>query len=92
MYVQSMVLKQANINCNILRDAIFNSSSTTVKEVDDLLNKTDPTKATGYDAIPPTLLKMRTTKLSPNITNLINQSIEKMFSDCIIKNESPPPL
>ena len=43
------------ITSNVPHDGIFNFSSTTVKEVNDLLNKTDPTKATGYDDIPPKL-------------------------------------
>ena len=65
------------ITSNVPHDGIFNFSSTTVKEVNDLLNKTDPTKATGYDDIPPKLLKLWATELAPTTINLINQSIEK---------------
>ena len=65
------------ITCNVPHDAFFNFSSTTVKEVGTLLNTTDPKKATGYDDIPPKLLKMGATESAPTITNLINHSIEK---------------
>ena len=65
------------ITSNVPHDGIFKFSSTSVKEVNDLLNKTDPTKATGYDDIPPKLLKLGATELAPTITNLINRSIEK---------------
>ena len=79
------------ITCNVPPDAFFNFSSTTVKEVGTLLNKTDPTKATGYDDIPPKLLKMGTTELAPTITNLINQSIEKCrFPTALQKFELSP--
>ena len=62
-----------------------------MKEVNDLLNKTDPTKATGYDDIPPKLLKLGATELAPTITNLINQSIEKShFPTALKKSESSP--
>ena len=47
----------------------------TVKEVNDFLNKTDPTNATGYDDIPPKVSKLGSTELAPTITNLINRSI-----------------
>ena len=79
------------ITCNVPHDAIFNFSSTTVKEVDALLNKTDPTKATGYDDIPPKLLKVGATELAPTITNLINQSSEKCrFPTALKKSELSP--
>ena len=65
------------ITSNVPHDGISKFSSTSVKEVNDLLNKADPTKATGYDDIPPKLLKLGATELAPTITNLINQSIEK---------------
>ena len=79
------------ITSNVPHDGIFNFSSTTVKEVNDLLNKTDPTKATGYDDIPPKLLKLGATELAPTITNLINQSIEKCrFPTASKKSELSP--
>ena len=62
-----------------------------MKEVNDLLNKTDPTKATGYDDIPPKLLKLGATELAPTIINLINQSIEKCrFPTALKKSELSP--
>ena len=78
------------ITCNVPHDAIFTFSSTTVKEVDALLNKTDPKKATGYYDIPPKLLKMGATELAPTITNLINQSIEKCRFPTLKKSELSP--
>ena len=59
-----------------------------MKEVKDLLKKTDPTKATGYDDIPPKLLQLGATELAPTIKNLINQSIEKCrFPTALKKSE-----
>ena len=79
------------ITSNVPHDGIFKFSSTSVTEVNDLLNKTDPTKATGYDDIPPKLLKLGATELAPTITNLINQSIEKCrFPTALNKSELSP--
>ena len=79
------------ITFNVPHDGIFNFLATTVKEVNDLLNKTDPTKATGYDDIPPKLLKLGATELAPTITNLINQSVEKSrFPTALKKSELSP--
>ena len=79
------------ITSNVPHDGIFKFSSTSVKEVNDLLNKTDPTKATGYDDIPPKLLKLGATELAPTITNLINRSIEKCrFPTALKKSELSP--
>ena len=79
------------ITSNVPHDGIFNFSATTVKEVNDLLTKTDPTKATGYDDIPPKLLKLGATELAPTITNLINQSVEKSrFPTALKKSELSP--
>ena len=65
-YNRSETIQRAT--CNVLHDAIFNFCPTTMKEVDNLLNRTDPTKATGYDDIPLKLLKMWATELVPTIT------------------------
>ena len=80
-----------SITSNVPHEGIFNFSSTTVKGVNDLLNRTDPTKAIGYDDIPPKLLKLGATELAPTITNLINQSIVKYrFRTALKKWESSP--
>ena len=52
------------IASNVLHDGIFKFSFAFVKG-NDLLNKTDPTNATGYDDKPPKLLKMEATQLTP---------------------------
>ena len=79
------------ITFNVPHDGIFNFSAMTVKEVNDLLNKTDPTKATGYDDIQLKLLKLGATELAPTITNLINQSVEKYrFPTALKKSELSP--
>ena len=80
------------ITFNVLHYGIFNFSATTVKEVNDLLNKTDPTKATGNDDIPPKLLKCGATELAPTITNLINRSIEKSHFPTALKKSELSPL
>ena len=80
-----------HITFNVPHDGIFNFSAMAVKEVNDLLNKTDPTKATGYDDIPPKLLKLGATELASTITNLINQLIEKShFLTALKKSELSP--
>ena len=86
MYINGSEVIQ-RITCNVPHDAIFKFSSTTVKEVVGLLNKTDPAKATGYDDIPPKSLKMGATELAPTITNLINQS-KTIFFNHIPNNPS----
>ena len=70
------------ISSNVPHDGIFNFPATTVKEVNDLLNKTDPTKATGYDDIPPKLLKLGATELALTITDKsVDWKIS--FPDCV---------
>ena len=80
------------ITSNVPHDGIFNFSASTVKEVNELLHKTDPRKATGYDDIPPKLLKMGATVLAATITNLINQSIEKSHFPTALKKSELSPL
>ena len=63
-----------------------------MKEFNDLLNKTDPTKATGYDDIPPKLLKLGATELALTITNLFNQSTQKSHFPTALKKSKLSPL
>ena len=51
-----------------------------MKDVNDLLNKTDPTIANGYDDIPQRLLKLGVTELAPTITNKIIQWLKYVVS------------
>ena len=55
---------------------VFNFSSVTVQEVHKLLENMDKKKATGYDNIPPKILKVAAHELAFLITNLINLSVE----------------
>ena len=89
MYKYCEVIQR--ITSNVPHDGIFRFSFTSVKEVKDLLKKTDPTKATGYDDIQPKLLQLGANELAPKITNLINQSIEKCrFPTALKKSELSP--
>ena len=62
---------------------VFNCSSGTVQEVKKLLENMDKKKATGYDNIPPKILKVAAHELAFPITNLINLSVE---ASCIPSN------
>ena len=55
---------------------VFNFSSVTVKEVRNPLENINKNKATGYDNIPPKILKVAADELAFPITNLINLFIE----------------
>ena len=90
MYKDCEVIQR--ITSNVPHDGIFRFSFTSVKDVKDLLKKTDPTKATGYDDIPPKLLQLGATELAPTITNLINQSIEKCRFPTALKQSELSPL
>ena len=86
-----MYVKFQRITSNVPHDGIFRFSFMSVKEVKDLLKKTDLTKATGYDDIPPKLLQLGATELAPTVTNLINQSIEnRRFPTALKKSELSP--
>ena len=54
---------------------VFNFSSVSVQEVHKLLENMDKKKATGYDNIPPKILKVAAHELAFRITNLINLSV-----------------
>ena len=70
---------------------VFNFSSVTVKEVHNLLVNMDKKKATGYDNIPPKILKVAADESAFPITNLINLSIEaSCFPSNLQKSELPP--
>ena len=71
---------------------VFNFSSVTVKDVHDLLENMDQKKATGYDNIPPKILKVATDELAFPITNLINLSIEACCFPSDLKKSELSPL
>ena len=53
----------------------FNFSSVCVEKVKSMLDDIDSSKATGFDNIPPKLLKSASQELAEPVTNLVNQSI-----------------
>ena len=70
---------------------VFNFSSVTVKQVHNLLENMDKKEATGYDNIPPKILKVAADELAFPITNLINLSIEaSCFPSNLKKSELSP--
>ena len=70
---------------------VFNFSSVTVQEVHKLLENMDKKKATGYDNIPPKILKVAAHELAFPITNLINLSVEaSCFPNNLKKSELSP--
>ena len=72
---------------------VFNFSSVTAKEVHNLLENMYKRKATGYDNIPPKILKVADDELAFPITNLINLSIEaSCFPSNLKKSELSPLL
>ena len=71
---------------------VFNFSSVTVKEVHNLLENMDKKKATGYDNIPPKILKVAADELAFSITNLINLSTEASCLPSNLKKSELPPL
>ena len=55
----------------------FNFYHVNVNEVSKLLGNIDKNKSTGYDNIPPKLLKVASNELAPAICSLINFSLDK---------------
>ena len=64
-----------SIKENAVHNDVFRLSLTTHTEVLKLLKRVNPKKATGYDNIPPKLLKIAATEFAYPIYNLINISI-----------------
>ena len=65
------------IMSNVPHVSMFSFSFVSVKEVQKLLKDVDSKKATGYDNIPPKILKIAADELAPPIANLINLSVTK---------------
>ena len=62
-----------------------------MQEVHKLLENMDKKKATGYDNIPPKILKVAAHELAFPITNLINLSVEaSCFPNNLKKSELSP--
>ena len=60
-----------NMSC----DVPFYFSKVTVKNVESLLRESDSSKASGYDNIPPKLLKVAAKELAQHIATLVNKSV-----------------
>ena len=62
---------------NVRHVSMFNLSFVFVKEAQTLLKDVDAKKATGYDNIPPKILKIAADELTPPLANLNNLSVTK---------------
>ena len=77
---------------NVPHVSMFNFSVVSVKEVQKLLKDVDSQKATGYDNIPPKILKIAADELTPPLANLINLSVTKSNFPMDLKKSELSPL
>ena len=77
---------------NVPHVSMFNFSVVSVKEVQKLLKDVDSKKATGYDNIPPQILKIAADELAPPLANLINLSVTKSNFPMDLKKSELSPL
>ena len=70
---ESIVKVRSQIN----KDSCFSFEEANQTQIYKLLNDTDTKKATGYDSIPPKMLKISASELCKPITNIINLSIRE---------------
>ena len=80
------------IKYHVSQRSTFNFSPTTAKEVHDLLKNVDSQKATGYDNVPPKIIKMPADEFASPLTNLINLSIERSCFPSDLKKSELSPL
>ena len=80
------------IKSHVSQRSTFNFSPTTAKEVHDLLKNVDSKKATGYDNVPPKIIKMAADEFASPLTNLINLSIERSCFPSDLKKSELSPL
>ena len=71
---------------------MFNFSFVSVKEVQKLLKDVDSKNATGYDNIPPKILKIAANELVPLLANLVNLSVTKPNFPMDLKKSELSPL
>ena len=72
-------------------DSPFKFTNVSVGEVKSLLRNIDPSKATGYDTIPPKLVKAAANELSQPISSLVNMSLSlSCFPHELKKSETSP--
>ena len=77
---------------NVSHVSMFNFSVVSVKEVQKLLKDVDSKKATGYDNIPPKILKIAADELAHPLANLINLSVTKSNFPMDLKKSELSPL
>ena len=70
---------------NVPHVSMFKFSFVSVKEVQKLFKDVDSKKATGYDNIPPKILKTAADELAPPLIHLINLSVTKSNSPMDLK-------
>ena len=80
----------ARIQEHVSIDSPFKSTNVSVGEVKSLLLNIDSSKATGYDTIPPKLVKAAANELAQPISSLVNmsQSLSR-FPHELKKNQIP---
>ena len=77
-----------NMSC----DVPFYFSKVTVKNVESLLRESDSSKASGYDNIPPKLLKVAAKELAQPIATLVNKSVIMSHFPSELKKAELSPL
>ena len=89
MYENHESVKQIREHTNI--DCQFNFTDVSVVEVKVLLQDIDSSKASGYDNVPPKLVKVAAAELAQPISSLINRSISlSCFPHELKKSETSP--
>ena len=96
-YLQQILSKHENhpsvqaITSNVHVQNEFEFHHVSQDTVHKMLNKLKTSKATGFDELPPKVIKMCSTELTPMLTDLINTSIDnKQFPDEMKKAEISP--
>ena len=68
-------------------DSPFKFTNVSVAEVKSLLRNIDSSKATGYDTIPPKLVKAAANELAQPISSLVNMSLSLSCFPHYLKNQ-----
>ena len=81
----------ARIQEHVSIDSPFKFANVSVGEVKSLLRNIDSSKATGYDTIPPKLVKAAANELAQPISSLVNMSLSlSRFPHELKKSETSP--
>ena len=80
-----------NNHMRLLNVDEFNFSHTNVIETEKILKGLNPYKATGYDGIPPKVLKLSSDVMAPTVCNAVNNMITQCkFPDSLKRAEVAP--